>query len=298
MRIGIVGLPNVGKSTLFSAITQKKVDISNYPFCTIDPNVGIATVPDKRLEKIKKMTNPEKTVLAAVEFVDIAGLVKGAHKGEGLGNQFLSHIYSVDAILMVIRCFEDKNITHVNEKINPQKDFETILEELKLKDSETDLPAGRQEPEIKLLEKPMLKICNVKSGGENKKFDYCDIKIDFKIELEASELTEDEKKELEIKSRLNDLVKLSYKTLGLITFYTIKGGKELRASSLKQGSTAPQAGGRLHSDFEEKFIRAKVINYDKFIEAGSWAKAREKGLLRTEGKDYIVCDGDIIEFKI
>jgi small GTP-binding protein len=285
MNIGIVGLPNVGKSTLFKAITKKEVDISNYPFCTIDPNVGIATVPDKRLEKITEIVKPEKVVPAVVEFVDIAGLVKGAHKGEGLGNQFLSHIYAVDAILLVLRCFEDKKITHVEEEINPKRDLEIVTKELELKDE-------------LLIKKPLIKACNIKTDGKNQKLDNCDLEIDFKIELEASELDEKEMEELEIKSKLPELIKLSYKTLDLITFYTIKGGKELRASSLKRGLTAPEAGGRIHTDFEEKFIRAEVINYDEFITSGGWSKAREKGLLKTEGKDYVVKDGDIIEFKI
>lgn len=291
MKIGIVGLPNVGKSTLFQAITKKKVDISNYPFCTIDPNVGIAKVPDKRLDKIAEMVKPGKIVPAIVEFVDIAGLVKGAHKGEGLGNQFLSHVYSVDAILLVSRCFEDKKITHTENDIDPERDFRIIKEELALKDSSTI-------PEQALTEKPVICICNIKSSGSNKKFEKCAIKIDFKIELEASEMDEKDLKELGIESKLPELIELSYKTLNLITFYTIKGGEELRASSLESGLAVPQAGGKIHSDFEEKFIRAEVVSFDKFVELGSWAKAREKGFLRTEGRDYTVQDGDIIEFKI
>jgi hypothetical protein len=285
MKTGIVGLPNVGKSTLFQAITRKKVDISNYPFCTIDPNIGIAAVPDQRLEKIAEIIKPEKIVPAAVEFVDIAGLVKNAHKGEGLGNQFLSHIYSVDAIVLVIRCFEDEKITHAEKDINPLRDFEIIKQELALKDED-------------LANKPIIAVCNIKSSGKNEKFEKCDLEMDFKLELEASEMTQEELEEIGLGSKLPDLIKLSYRMLGLITFYTIKGGQELRASSLEKDSAAPAAGGRIHGDFEKKFIRAEVINYEKFIEAGSWASAREKGLLRIEGKDYIVQDGDIIEFKI
>lgn len=285
MKIGIVGLPNVGKSTLFQAITKKKVDISNYPFCTIDPNVGVAVVPDKHLDKIAETIKPQKIVPAVVEFVDIAGLVKGAHKGEGLGNKFLSHIYSVDAMLLVARCFEDEKIIHTEQEIDPTRDFEIIKEELTLKDEE-------------LAQKPLIVVCNIKSEGNNKKFEKCALEMDFKLELEASEMDEKDVKELEIESRLPELIKLSYKTLDLITFYTIKGGEELRASSVKEGSTAPQAGGKIHTDFEEKFIRAEVVNYEQFIEAGSWGKAREKGSLRTEGKDYIVQGNDIIEFKI
>ena len=285
MKIGIVGLPNVGKSTLFQTITKKRVDISNYPFCTIDPNVGIAAVPDERLDKISEIIRPEKIVPAIVEFVDIAGLVKNAHKGEGLGNQFLSHIYTVDAILLVIRCFEDGKITHIEKEIDPQRDSEIIRNELKLKNEE-------------LAKKPIINICNIKSEGSNKKFGECDMEIDFKLELEASEMDNKELKELEIESKVTDLIKLSYKTLDLITFYTIKGGKELRASSIKKGSDILEAAGKIHGDFQEKFIRAEAINYDDFVKAGSWQKAREKGLLRTEGKEYIVQDSDIIEFKI
>lgn len=285
MKIGIIGLPNVGKSTLFQAITKNKVDISNYPFCTIDPNIGVAIVPDERLDKIAEIINPGKIIPAAIEFVDIAGLVKDAHKGEGLGNQFLSHIYAVDAILLVVRCFEDEKIIHVEKEINPQSDLEIIKQELALKDKA-------------LAEKPTIIACNIRSDGHNKKFKECDLEMDFKMELEASEMNKEELKEFEIEPKIESLIKLSYQTLGLITFYTIKGGKELRASSLEKRKTAPEAGGKIHSDFEEKFIRAEVINCDKFMEIGSWARAREKGLLRTEGKDYIVQNNDIIEFKI
>ncbi len=285
MKIGIVGLPNVGKSTLFQAITKKQVDISNYPFCTINPNVGIRTVPDERLDKITEIIKPEKIVPAVIEFVDIAGLVKNAHKGEGLGNQFLSHIYEVDAILMILRCFEDEKIVHVEKGINPERDFEIIKEELAMKDE-------------KLAKKPMLYTCNIKSGGKNMEFEKCNVYIDFKLELEASEMAEEEVKEIGFESKLPELINSAYKILDLITFYTIKGGKELRASSLKRGSTAPEAGGRIHSDFQEKFIRAEVVNYKEFVEAGGWGKAREKGFLRTEGREYVVKDGDVIEFKI
>ena len=301
MKIGIVGLPNVGKSTLFKALTKQQVDISNYPFCTIDPNVGVVAVPDERLEKIKELVNPEKAVPAVVEFVDVAGLVKGAHEGQGLGNQFLSHIYGVDAIAVVLRCFEDPEIVHVEKTIDPSRDLEIIKNELAKKDEEISNRAEkeREKAEIPLLSlKPMIYICNVKSGAKNIEPENCHLKIDFKLELEESEMTEDELKELGLKSSLGELVRLAYKTLDLITFYTIKGGKEVRAVPVKTGSTAPVAGGKVHSDFEEKFIRAQAISFEKFKEAGSWQKAREKGFIRTEGKEYIVKDGDVIEFKI
>ncbi|PIS13524.1 MAG: redox-regulated ATPase YchF [Candidatus Tagabacteria bacterium CG09_land_8_20_14_0_10_41_14] len=285
MRIGIVGLPNVGKSTLFKALTNIQVDISNYPFCTINPNIGVTRVPDKRLEKIADIVKPEKIIPAVIEFVDIAGLVKGAHKGEGLGNQFLSHIYNVDAILLVLRCFKDAKITHVESEINPERDFNIIKEELYLKD-------------LELANKPQIIICNTKGEKDNAVFEKCNMEIDFKLELEMSEMKKNELEELEIKSKIPDLIKLAYQTLELITFYTVKGGKELRASSLKQGETAPQAGRRIHGDFEEKFIRAEVVACKDFIKMGGWAGCREKGLLRTEGRDYIVRDNDILEFKI
>lgn len=303
MKIGIVGLPNVGKSTLFKALTKQQVDISNYPFCTINPNIGVVAVPDERLETLKTLIKPGKAVPAVVEFVDIAGLVKGAHEGQGLGNQFLSHIYGVDAIAVVLRCFKDEGIIHVEKTIDPNRDFGIIKNELAKKDEEilnhAEKSREKEKIDTSLLGvKPIINICNIKSGGENIEFPDCHLKIDFKLELEESEMSEEDLKELELEPSLGKLVQLAYKTLGLITFYTIKGGKELRAVPIKRGSTAPQAGGKVHSDFQEKFIRAEVADFEKFKEAGSWQKMREKGWLRTEGKDYIVCDGDAIEFKI
>jgi len=283
--IGIIGLPNVGKSTLFKTLTKQSVDISNYPFCTIDPNVGIVALPDKRLDKISEVIKPEKTTPTIIEFTDIAGLVKDAHKGKGLGNQFLSHIYTVDAILLVTRCFQDKNVTHVEESINPERDFEIILNELKCKDEE-------------LAKKPLLNLCNIKTEGENKRFNKCDLEMDVQLELEGSELNPEELKEFDIEPKIPDLIKTAYKTLDLISFYTIKGGKEVRARTLKNGLDVVKAGGAVHTDFEEKFIRAEVINWQELVESGSWSEAREKGLLRTEGRDYLVQDGDVIEFKI
>ncbi len=289
--IGIIGLPNVGKSTLFKALTKQSVDISNYPFCTIDPNVGVVALPDKQLEQISEVIKPEKTTPTVIEFIDIAGLVKNAHQGEGLGNQFLSHIYAVDAILLVNRCFEDEKITHVEKDIDPKRDFEIIVNELGCKDSSTG-------SEQVLAKKPLLNVCNIKSEGENKKLNQCQLEMDIKLEMEASELNQDELKEFQIKPRLPELIKLAYQTLDLITFYTIKGGKETRAWTLKNGLDVVKAGGVVHTDFEEKFIRAEVINWQKLVKAGSWLGAREKGLLKTEGKDYLVQGGDVIEFKI
>lgn len=218
-----------------------------------------------------------------------------------MGNQFLSHIYGVDAILVVLRCFKDEEIAHVEKTIDPLRDLEIIKEELAKKDEEILSRAEKdhEKAEVpRLSAKPMIYICNIKSGAENIDPEKCHLKIDFKLELEESEMDENELKELGLKSSLEELVKLAYKTLDLITFYTIKGGKEVRAVPVKTGSFAPEAGAKVHSDFQEKFIRAQVIHFDKLVEAGSWQKARENGWLRTEGKDYIVQDGDMIEFKI
>ncbi|MFH1460939.1 MAG: DUF933 domain-containing protein [Patescibacteria group bacterium] len=284
--VGIVGLPNVGKSTLFKALTKQQVDISNYPFCTIDPHVGVVAVPDERLEKIARIIKPEKITPTIIEFIDIAGLVKNAHQGEGLGNQFLSHIYAVDAILLITRCFEDEKIVHVEKQIDPQRDFEIILNELKLKDEQ-------------LAQKPSVNVCNVKDEGKNKEFDKCDLKMDIKLEVERLDLSPKEQKELSLPcSQLDKLITACYEKLDLITFYTIKGGQETRAWTLEKNSKASQAGGLVHTDFQEKFIRAEVINWQKLVEAGSWSKTRDQGLLRTEGKEYLVQDGDVIEFKI
>ncbi len=283
--IGIIGLPNVGKSTLFKALTKQPVDISNYPFCTIDPNIGVVAVPDDRLKKISEVIKPEKTTPTVIKFVDIAGLVKGAHQGEGLGNQFLSHIAAVDAILLITRCFEDEKITHVEKEIDPQRDFEIIINELKLKDEA-------------LAKKPLINICNVKSEGKNKEFDQCDLKMDIKLEMDGAELSQEDLREFGLKPKLPSLIKLAYQTLDLITFYSVKGGHEVRAWTLKNGLPIIKAGNVVHTDFEEKFIRAEVINWQKLVEAGTWLKAREKGLVRTEGRDYLVQDGDVIEFKI
>lgn len=343
--VGIVGLPNVGKSTLFKALTKQKVDISNYPFCTISPNIGIVRVPDERLQKISEILNPQKTTPTVIEFVDIAGLVKGAHKGEGLGNQFLAQIREVDAILEVVRYFEDENITHVDGGPNPERDIETIKTELLMKDLETterardnlkkDAKTGNKEiiRKLELIEKLCGEISNGKAVSETELTDeqkklveefcfltakpiiyvfnidegeiksFCprpkdSIEINLKSEEEASELSDSEKRELEFQSKIDDLISLCYKILDLITFYTIKGGVEARAWTLRRGQTILDAAGKVHTDFKEKFIKAEVINFQKLIAAGSWQASKEKGQIDTIGKEYIIKDGDIIEFKI
>lgn len=348
MKIGIVGLPNVGKSTLFKALTKKQIDINNYPFCTIEPNVGIVEVPDERLDKLAKMSKSEKKVSAVIEFVDIAGLVRGASKGEGLGNKFLSNIREVDAIVQVVRVFENPNITHVHNKIDPLDDIGVINTELILADLETIqkrvkklereakgqdkesaakleitkkiervLEEGRlaNETELDMRDeitqvavrelqiltmKPFLYVYNVsdidqKLSPELERLPH--VKLDVKIEEELDEMSEEDKKEMGLKSNLGDLIKSSYDLLGLITFLTT-GEKESRAWTVRNGSTAPQAGAAIHGDFEEKFICADVIHWDKLFEVGSWSKARESGKVNTVGKDYIIQDGDVVEFKI
>lgn len=361
LKIGIVGLPNVGKSTVFNALTKKKVDISNYPFCTIEPNIGIVEVPDTRLEKLADFSHSKKVVPAIVEFVDIAGLVKGAAQGEGLGNKFLSHIKEVDAIAEVVRIFEDADITHVSEKPDPVSDIQVVEYELILKDLETiqkriaslerDIKARKKgaEEEMALLatieqglkdgrlasqieidrknnhsypdvqslqlltEKPILYVFN---GSEDQvrrgwKPDQKILKergashwvlISAKIESELSELSPEEKKEFLAElnlphSGLDQLIQIGYETLDLMTFFTT-GEDESRAWTIPTGSTAPRAGRAIHSDFEQNFIRADIIGWQKLLEAQSWATARVRGWLRTEGKTYRVQDGDVIEFKI
>ncbi len=345
--VGIVGLPNVGKSTLFKALTRQEVDISNYPFCTINPNVGIVQVPDERLDKIAEIVKPKKVTPTIIEFVDIAGLVKGAHKGEGLGNQFLSHIREVDAILHIVRIFIDSSIKHVEEDINPQRDIEIINTELMMKDLETldkhlekvqqEVKSGPKEKirELETLQKikeklnvgysisninlekgnkelvehlnlltikPVIYILNIRENNDYsqllKSLPENSLPIDLKIELECTELSPQELTEMNLKSRIDVLIKTCYKILDLVSFYTIKGGEEVRAWTIKKEAKVTEAGGVVHTDFKEKFIRAEVINYKNLLEAGSWTKARSEGLIRTEGKDYLVQDGDIIEFKI
>lgn len=361
MKLGIVGLPNVGKSTLFNAITKAGAEAANYPFCTIEPNIGIVTVPDNRLEVLAKMYDSIKTTYATIEFVDIAGLVKGASKGEGLGNKFLSHIKEVDAIVHVVRCFENKNIVHVEGNIDPINDIEIINLELIYSDIETvqkriertqkiaksgdkkalvelnalnkiltDLKLGKMAKDtfLSLEEEFLLKdlyllsskkviyIANVSEqelleidANENvkkvkeyaKKNSSVVTVLCAKLEEELSELEDDDKIVLMqdfglICSGLNELAKESYDILGLMSFLTA-GKQEVRAWTIKKGSKAPQAAGKIHTDFERGFIKAEVISYDTLINCGTMIAAKEKGLIRLEGKDYIVQDGDIMLFK-
>jgi small GTP-binding protein len=317
--VGIVGLPNVGKSTLFKALTKKDVDIASYPFTTIHPNVGVVQVPDERLKKIAEIIKPEKITPTVIEFVDIAGLVKGAHKGEGLGNQFLSHIRNCDAILEVIRAFENPDVENVTGRIEPENDIEAVKIELELKDMEIEerakdkrskevaetsshLPsrlASRDSTKEDLLsKKPVVYILNTDGKNQYQPPKVEHLVMNLKDEEGMIELSGKEIKELGLKSQLDQLILSCYHILDLITFYTVAGGKETRAWTIKRGASAPQAGGQVHSDFEEKFIRAEVINWQKLVEAGSWLKAREKGWIRTPGREYVVQDGDVIEFRI
>jgi small GTP-binding protein len=308
LSIGIVGLPNVGKSTLFNALTKKSVLVANYPFATIDPSVGVVAVPDERREKLAALMQSAKDIPAAVEFVDIAGLVRGASEGEGLGNQFLQHIREVDAIAHVVRVFDNPNVSSTQAHIDPLADIELINTELELADIDT------KDPNMHISKKPVLYVLNKEAGGHNldevkderwyRLMQFLEGKnyvvVDAHVESELRELHADDKQQFRqeygiFEDGINALIRGGYELLGLISFFTT-GKDETRAWTVKKGSMAPRAGAAIHSDFETKFIRAEVIEWQKLLEAGSFAAARDKGWIRTEGKEYVVKDGDVIEF--
>ena len=360
MKAGIVGLPNVGKSTLFNCLSNAKAQSANFPFCTIEPNIGVVNVPDKRIEKLEELVNPERVMPATVEIVDIAGLVKGASKGEGLGNQFLANIRETDAILHVIRCFDNDNIIHVDESVNPVRDKETIDIELQLKDLETvekrlervkrTAKTGNKEAQAELVvllkieetllkgisvralsfnekeqefvrslqfitAKPVLYVCNVDEGAAVSGNEYVEkvkeavkdenaevIVLAVGTEADITELDDYEERQMFLadigleEAGVARLVRSAYKLLNLQTYFTA-GVKEVRAWTIPVGSTAPQAAGVIHTDFEKGFIRAETIAYEDFASFGSEAKVKEAGKMRVEGKEYIVKDGDVMHFR-
>ncbi len=333
LSIGIVGLPNVGKSLLFKTLTNQEINVANYPFATIDPNVGVVAVPDERLDKLTKLSKSKKTIPAVVEFYDIAGLVRGAYKGEGLGNQFLSHIRDVAAIVEVVRCFESAEIIHVEEKVNPIRDLETINAELIFKDLDgVEKRLSKLEGEARSGDKQkakdfeILKKIREELNNGNLLFKLDKELLDEPIVKEMNLLTvkpqiyllngnpEDVSDELKERIRslgadyliinlstsdvdnVELLIKKSYEILDLISFLTT-GEDETRAWTIRRGAKAPEAAGEIHTDFEKKFIRAETVNWQKLIEAGSWTAAKQKGWLRLEGKDYVVQDGDVLEIR-
>lgn len=319
LSIGIVGLPNVGKSTLFKALTNKQVDIQNYPFTTIDPNVGVVAVPDERVDALALMSGSKKKVYTTIEFVDIAGLVKGAAEGEGLGNKFLANIREVDAIAHVVRVFDDKSITHVHNKIDPANDIEVIQTELELADLQSKErrekdKKGKDLPPLDLLiDKKVIFVLNCSEAQlvNNWQPDEKLLKamngrnyviLSTPIELVLSESTENEKKEylteFNIKaSGLDQLIKKAYGTLDILTFLTT-GEDETRAWTTHIGEVIPKAARAIHTDFEKFFIRAEVINWKTLLESSSWSAARDKGFIRTVGRDYVIQEGDVVEIKI